>query len=137
MKFLQAEDDRTEINLTPLIDVVFLLLIFFMVTTTFNQYAKLRIDLPEAEAAADMQPKKKVEVLIDKNGNYFIGDQSLVDNQPRTLLNALSKAMETAEEKAITIRADAQAQHQAVVSVMDAAAKLDIIQVSIATSKSE
>ena len=137
MKFSLDEDDRTDVSLTPLIDVVFLLLIFFMVTTTFNQHANLRVELPEASNAVQSNEENKIEVIIDKNGQYYIDGTSLLDQQSRTLVTALGKIVQSKKSKKILIRADAQAPHQSVVSVMDAAGKLGLTQVAIATSSGQ
>ncbi len=137
MKFSLDEDDRTDVSLTPLIDVVFLLLIFFMVTTTFNQHANLRVELPDASNAVQSNEENKVEVIIDKNGQYFIDGTSLLDQQSRTLVTALGKVVKDRNTEKILIRADAQAPHQSVVSVMDAAGKLGLTQISIATSSGQ
>ena len=134
MKFTLDDEDKTDVSLTPLIDVVFLLLIFFMVTTTFNQHANLRVDLPEASNAVQSDEVLKIEIIIDKNGQYYIDGLSLLDQQERTLINALSKVVQKNKTEKILIRADAQAPHQSVVSVMDAAGKLGLTQISIATS---
>ena len=137
MKFSLDEEDKTDVSLTPLIDVVFLLLIFFMVTTTFNQHANLRVELPEASNAVQSREENKIEIIIDKNGQYFIDGASLLDQQSRTLLNALGKVVQKNKSEKILIRADAQAPHQSVVSVMDAAGKLGLTQISIATSSGQ
>ena len=137
MKFSLDEDDKTDVSLTPLIDVVFLLLIFFMVTTTFNQHANLRVELPDASNAVQSNEESKVEVIIDKNGQYFIDGTSLLDQQSRTLVTALGKVVKNRNTEKILIRADAQAPHQSVVSVMDAAGKLGLTQISIATSSGQ
>ena len=137
MKFSLDEDDRADVSLTPLIDVVFLLLIFFMVTTTFNQHANLRVELPDASNAVQSNEVNKIEVIIDKNGQYYIDGTSLLDQQSRTLVTALGKVVQNSKAEKILIRADAQAPHQSVVSVMDAAGKLGLSQISIATSSGQ
>ena len=137
MKFSLDEDDRTDVSLTPLIDVVFLLLIFFMVTTTFNQHANLRVELPDASNAVQSNEETKIEVIIDKNGQYYIDGTSLLDQQSRTLVTALGKVVKDRNTEKILIRADAQAPHQSVVSVMDAAGKLGLTKIAIATSSGQ
>ena len=134
MKFNLDEEDKTDVSLTPLIDVVFLLLIFFMVTTTFNHEANLRVELPEASNAVQSEEQKNIEVIIDRKGQYYIDGLSLLDGQSRTLITALGKMVEKYKVEKVVIRADAQTPHQAVVSVMDAAGKLGLTQISIATS---
>ena len=137
MKFNLDEEDKTDVSLTPLIDVVFLLLIFFMVTTTFNHEANLRVDLPKASNAVQSEDKKKIEVVIDRKGQYYMDGKSLLDGQSRTLESALIKMVKKYNVEKITIRADAQTPHQAVVSVMDAAGKIGLNKISIATSSEQ
>ena len=137
MKFTLDEEDKTDVSLTPLIDVVFLLLIFFMVTTTFNHEANLRVELPEASNTVQSEDQKNIEVVIDRKGQYYMDGHSLLDEQSRTLVTALSKMVKKHNVEKIVIRADAQTPHQAVVSVMDAAGKLGLTQISIATSSEQ
>lgn len=134
MKFNLNQEDRADVSITPLIDVVFLLLIFFMVTTTFDVNTSLRIDLPEADTAMKVQEMKHLEVVIDRNGQYYLDGMSLLDNKSRTLNIALDKVIKKYNADKIIIRADAQAPHQSVVSVMDTAGKLGVSQISIATT---
>lgn len=134
MNFHANEEERTDVSLTPLIDVVFLLLIFFMITTTFDQHAKLNLELPDATSATQAENNPKIEVVIDKQGRYYIDGVSLVDQKSRTLAIALTKIKDQNKTKKVMIRADGQAPHQAVVSVMDVAANLGLTEVSIATS---
>lgn len=134
MKFNLNQEDRADVSITPLIDVVFLLLIFFMVTTTFDVNTSLRIDLPEADTAVKMQERKHLEVVIDRHGQYYMDGKSLLDKNSRTLRIALDKVIEKYKAEKIIIRADAQAPHQSVVSVMDTAGKLGVSQISIATT---
>ena len=134
MKFNLNQEERADVSITPLIDVVFLLLIFFMVTTTFDVNTSLRINLPEADTAVQIQEQKQLEVVIDRHGQYYMDGKSLLDNKSRTLRIALSKVIENNGADKIIIRADAQAPHQSVVSVMDAAGKLGVSQFSIATT---
>lgn len=134
MKFSLNQEDRADVSITPLIDVVFLLLIFFMVTTTFDVNTSLRIDLPEADTAVKAQEKKHLEVVIDRHGQYYMDGKSLLDKKSRTLRIALGNVIEKYKAEKIIIRADAQAPHQSVVSVMDTAGKLGVSQISIATT---
>ena len=86
-------DERVDVNLTPLIDVVFLLLIFFMVSTTFDRHAKLKVELPEASAKMTQQQEDPVILSIDVKGNYFINDRQLVNTTLETLKTALQKTV--------------------------------------------
>lgn len=135
MNFSRAELDRLEVNITPLIDVVFLLLIFFMVTTTFNQQAELRVDLPEASAEEQTLDVIPIEITIDTAGIYFVNGASLSKNDASGLMQSLQKILDSDEERSVIIRADATAPHQAVVTAMDAVSRLGISKLSIATSK--
>ena len=84
-------DERVDVNLTPLIDVVFLLLIFFMVSTTFDRHAKLKVELPEASASTEQKLEEPVVLSIDAKGNYFINDRQVVNTTLETLKTALQK----------------------------------------------
>lgn len=124
--------EEPEINLTPLIDVVFLLLIFFMVTTTFVRQAGLEITLPEADAERSEPPPETLELAVDAEGEYYVGDQALVNRQRATLIRALEEALAEREITGIVVRADADAPHRAVVRALDAAGQVGIERVSIA-----
>lgn len=135
MRFREHATEDVEINLTPLIDVVFLLLIFFMVTTTFNRHAALKVDLPEASATPVEEPDQRLELVIDREGRYFLNGTPLVNTQANTLMAALRQAIQDQTEIPMVIRADARTPHQAVVTAMDAAARVGLTRLSIATSK--
>ena len=125
--------EEIDLNLTPLIDVVFLLLIFFMVSTTFEKTAKLKVDLPEASAQATQQPGKKIIIGIDVKGRYYINDRQLVNTQLKTLKLALMKVSGDSKDIPIILRADAKTPHQSVVRAMDAASQLGLTRLSIST----
>ena len=135
MNFTRAEEDRLDVNITPLIDVVFLLLIFFMVTTTFNQQAELRVDLPEASSEEQALEVIPIEITIDSSGAYFVNGQGLANSQANTLYQSLQKIVAGDKEKSVIIRADASTPHQAVVTAMDTVSRVGISKLSIATSK--
>lgn len=136
MKFKREHREELELNLTPLIDVVFLLLIFFMVSTTFQKESEISLQLPRASDTEVQAPKERIEVLINASGRYFINDQELVKADVASLQNALYKVSGGKRDIPLTIRADAQAPHQAVVTAMDAAGQLGMLKMSIATSRS-
>lgn len=121
------------VNLTPMIDVVFLLLIFFMVSTSFNRETELVIDLPEAQGQAKTDDQQELEVVIDETGEARVNGQTLVDQNIRTLQAALYKVSGGDRSRALRISADAQAPHSAVVRVMDAAGQMGLVHISIAT----
>ena len=91
MKFKREPREELELNLTPLIDVVFLLLIFFMVSTTFQKESEISLQLPRASDTEVQAPKERIEVLINASGRYFINDQELVKADVASLQNALFK----------------------------------------------
>ena len=133
MKFRRKHREEVGINLTPLIDVVFLLLIFFMVSTTFTRDTQLSIDLPEAEGVVKEISEQQVEILIDETGNYRVNGQGLVDNRMRTLQAAIYKISAGDTTMPMIITADADAAHQHVVRAMDAAGQMGFVHLSITT----
>lgn len=130
-------DERVDINLTPLIDVVFLLLIFFMVSTTFDRHAKLKVELPEASAKMSQQQQDPIVLSIDAKGNYFINDRQVVNTTLETLKIALQKTVADNKDVSLVLRADAKTPHQSVVRAMDAASQLGLTRLSIATVESK
>lgn len=133
MNFKRQNREAVDVNLTPLIDIVFLLLIFFMVSTTFTKENHLSIDLPEASAeAAEAQPQA-IEILISANGEYSINDQALINHQLDTLKRGLQKALAERQTAPVVITADAKTPHEAVVRAMDAAGQLGLVNLSITT----
>jgi len=137
MNLQPVDTDEPDVNLTPLIDVVFLLLIFFMVSTTFEHQSRIKIDLPEASAAPTSQEDERLEILIDAQGRYFIGDQQVVNTTAKTLKSAISKAVGEREGLAVIIRADAETPHQAVITALDVTSQLGLTHISLATSKTQ
>ena len=137
MNLQPVDTDEPDVNLTPLIDVVFLLLIFFMVSTTFEHQSRIKIDLPEASAAPTSQEDERLEILIDAQGRYFIGDQQVVNTTAKTLKSAISKAVVEREGLAVIIRADAETPHQAVITALDVTSQLGLTHISLATSKTQ
>lgn len=137
MKFSHQQQEPLTINLTPLIDVVFLLLIFFMVTTTFTRETQLEVSLPEASSAqAASQEQERIDILINADGQYFVNGQALVNTQPETLRRAVIELAGEQRKIPYVITADAQTPHQAVVSAMDVAGQLGFSQLRITTQES-
>jgi len=138
MNFRKGLGDEVEVNLTPLIDVVFLLLIFFMVTTTFDRDAKIKIDLPTTSNAMAESQKDTLELLIDNQGKYFIDGKEVLNNKPETLFRAMSMALDGwgSENPALVISADAHSNYQSVVTAMDIAGRLGLTNFSMATTQS-
>lgn len=131
MNFRRHKKDKLELSMTPMIDVVFLLLIFFMVTTTFNRETKLKVQLPEAQAE-QAPANKRLEVTINAQGIYFINSQQLVNQRLETLKRALSEAAGDSRDQPLVISADAKTPHQAVISVLDVASQLSLTNIAFA-----
>ena len=133
MQFRRQKLVDEGVNLTPLIDVVFLLLIFFMVSATFTKETHLAIDIPEASTETQVIENDTVEVAIQASGEYAIDGQALINKQRQTLYRALDQLTSDGHKKQLLITADANASHQAVVTVMDVAGKLGFESLRITT----
>ncbi|HHH43627.1 MAG TPA: biopolymer transporter ExbD [Gammaproteobacteria bacterium] len=137
MNLRRSESDEPEVNLTPLIDVVFILLIFFMVSTTFQKESRINIELPEASADAVDEKNDVLELVIDSEGRYFIEQQQVVNTELDTLKKAIRKFLGERTSIPVVIRADRRTPYEAVVRAMDATAQLGLVQMSLATSQPE
>jgi biopolymer transport protein ExbD len=133
MNFSRRRTEDPEINVTSLIDVVLLLVIFFMVSSTFIQDGRLRIQLPESSAQPERRPADPIVIVVGPDGSYRVNDRALVNNTAATLRAALEKVAPQAQGQPVTIRADARAAHQSVVTAMDVAGRLGFSQVNLAT----
>lgn len=122
-----------EINLTSLIDVVLLLLVFFMVSTSFLKATEIRLQLPQAEAVPRIEPNVEIEIMISAAGDYFVDGQELVNRRAETLRRALEQVAGERRELPVTIRADGRASHQSVVTAMDIVGRLGFSRIMIAT----
>jgi biopolymer transport protein ExbD len=137
VKFRRQQVEDQGINLTPLIDVVFLLLIFFMVSTTFTKETHLSVDLPEAVGEQSSDLPEQIEILINSDGSYSVNGLALVNSQVATLRSALEKTSEGNNQVPLVITADAKTPHQAVVQAMDVAGQLGFARLSITTRQPE
>ena len=134
MKLSLRPRTQPEVNLTSLIDVVLLLLIFFMVSTSFVKQSQIAISLPEAEntdIVAEVQ--EQIDIMITETGTYLINGRELINSRPGTIRNALQKVTGGDNTLPLTISADANAKHQDVVTAMDIAGRLGFVNISIAT----
>ena len=134
MRFQPRRTEEPDLNMTSLIDVVLLLLIFFMMSTRFVDESRLAIRLPEA--GVDPEPaqlRDAVEIEVTAEGGYRVNGRPLINNSPDTLSVALSRAASGNRAVPVTIRADARAMHQSVVTAMDIAGRLGYRQINIAT----
>ena len=134
MKLSIRPRTQPEVNLTSLIDVVLLLLIFFMVSTSFVKQSQIAISLPESDSTAIVEETPEViDVLITETGKYFVNGRELINSRPETIRNALMKVSDGDNTLPMTISADANARHQYVVTAMDVAGRLGFVQINIAT----
>ena len=135
MKFRSRRRAPVEANLTPLIDVVFLLLIFFMVSTTFTHENQMRINLPEAQAEASQSEDSQINLMILQDGAYSINGKTVANRDIETLMEALSLEAGDNLEQAVVISADSETTHQSVVRAMDAAGRLGLTQIRITSQE--
>ena len=133
MRFPRRNRDALEINLTPLIDVVFLLLIFFMVSTTFTKETQLLIELPESSIEETSLEEQVVDISISKRGSIAVNQRLVFDADLDSLVAAITEVSGTKNTVPIVISADAETPHQSVVMVMDAAGRLGFTKIKIST----
>lgn len=129
--------DEPEINLIPLIDVLLVILIFLMVTTTYARFSELKINLPTSGAEQTPNKPKQIEVIVDANGNYQINDTLLTQVTPEALANSLKQAAGNDNDPVLVINADAKATHQSVINVMEAARQVGMSRITFATQSSQ
>jgi biopolymer transport protein ExbD len=134
MRFQPRRTEEPDLNMTSLIDVVLLLLIFFMLSTKFIDEGRLKIRLPEAGVAPDADSQRQsIEIAVTAAGGYSVNGRPLINNSRDTLAVAIGKAAEGNRAMPVTIRADARAMHQSVVTAMDVVGRLGYLQINIAT----
>ena len=134
MKFSRRARQEVEVNLTPLIDVVFLLLIFFMVSTTFTKETHLSIDLPESNSQSNRVADLQIEILITREGDFEINGVALANRERRTLRAAIGKISEGDTAIPMVITADSATPHQSVITALDVAGQLGFSRLSITTT---
>ncbi|MFZ3206893.1 MULTISPECIES: ExbD/TolR family protein [Pseudomonas] len=139
MKFRRKPRENVEINLASLIDVVFILLLFFVVTTTFTRETQLKVDLPEAASGTppEQTELKQLEVLIAVDGSYSLNGKQLLKSDLDGLMAALQKESAGDNSLPLTISADGKTPHQAVITAMDAAGKLGFAHLRITTVEAQ
>jgi biopolymer transport protein ExbD len=135
MRLQSRRTEEPDVNLTALIDVVFLLLIFFMVSTTFERETEISIELPEASGQPLQSEKQVVEISIDVKGRYFVNKHEVVNTQIDTLKRAIEEAAGGQEKPRVILSADRNTPHQAVITAMDAARQLGFVNLTFATNK--
>ena len=133
MKFRRQERAEEGVNLTPLIDVVFLLLIFFMVSTTFTKESHLTVNLPEADGQPLTTEVEQLDVVVDAQGGYIVNGKRLINTSIDTLRAAIDAIASDNTDIPFVITGDANASYQSIVSVMDLAGKMGFVNLSMAT----
>jgi biopolymer transport protein ExbD len=134
MKLSLRPRTQPEVNLTSLIDVVLLLLIFFMVSTSFVKQSQITISLPQADSAAVVEEvPDQIDIMITETGSFLVNGRELINSRVETIRNALQKVSGGNSNLPLTISADANARHQDVVTAMDVAGRLGFTRISIAT----
>jgi biopolymer transport protein ExbD len=136
MNLRPSRRDEPDINLTPLIDVVFLLLIFFMVSTTFNDDTRLRLELPRADAEpVQAKEVRLIELVVDVSGRYYVDGRQVLGTDVGTLRRTLAEVVDDGRELPVLIKADAKTPHQAVMTALDALGQLGLSHVAFAASR--
>ena len=134
MKLSMRPKAEPEVNMTSLIDVVLLLLVFFMVSTSFVKQSQISIRLPEADSSAIVEEvAEQLDIMIIEQGTFLINGRELINNRPETIRNALQKLSAGNTRMPLTISADGNTPHQYVVTAMDVAGKLGFVKINIAT----
>ena len=134
MKLTSRAKAEPEVNMTSLIDVVLLLLIFFMVSTSFVKQSQISIRLPEAESTAIVEDiPGQLDIMITEQGTFLLNGRELINNRPETIRNAIQKLSGGDTSLPFTISADVNTRHQYVITAMDVAGKLGFVKISIAT----
>nr|WP_218650092.1 biopolymer transporter ExbD [endosymbiont of Lamellibrachia barhami] len=124
-----------EVDITPLIDVVFLLLIFFMVSTTFDRETQIKVELPEAAGEEAQTAADMLDITIDASGTFYVNQQEVINTEIETLKKAIIKAAGEKKDLPVIINADAKTPHQSVMTVMDAASQLGFLHMTFAAHK--
>lgn len=127
-------DDEPEINLVPLIDVVLCLIVFFVITTTFDARSVLRLQLPRADGERNEAQSKALSLLIDADGRYFVGDREVLQTDVDSLKRAIAEVAGDDRERTVLIRADARTPWQAVITAYDALGQLGFRRIANATA---
>ncbi|MEW6693573.1 MAG: biopolymer transporter ExbD [Pseudomonadota bacterium] len=138
MNFRHGNREEPEINLIPFIDILLVVLIFLMLTTTFSQTTALQVNLPLANAETPAQPPAEIVVAVGPDGRYAVDDRLLEAHGVDTLVAALRSAQGARQgEPILVIQADAAASHQSVINVMDAARQVGLVQITFATQRGQ
>ena len=137
MKLTTNKQEAPDVNLTPMIDVVFLLLLFFMVSTSFIRESSLKVDLPEATGEAMAEQIEPIDIIISSAGNFTINQIELLDNSREAISEALKTAVGEQQDPHIIISADADTDYQNIVTAMDTAQALGYSRLTLATRQKQ
>ena len=138
MNLRPRRSEPPRVDITPLIDVVFLMLIFFMVSTTFDKQTQLRVELPSASTNETAEePPEKLEITIDAKGQFYVNERELIKHDAETLRRTMQKIADGRADLPIVVSGDRQAPLQSMMTVLDVAAQLDMVQLSFVASQSD
>jgi biopolymer transport protein ExbD len=135
MRFRRRHDEEPEINLIPLIDVMLIVLIFLAVSTTYSRFTELQIELPRADANKPQTRPNEIQIAITADGRYAVDRQIVPFAEPSAFAQKLTKAAEGRNNPVVVINADAQAPHQSVIGVMEAARIAGLPRIAFAAQK--
>ena len=127
-------DDSPQIDLVPLIDVVLCLIVFFVVTTTFDTRSVLELELPRAQGEAAKQQAEVLDILVNAQGRYFVGDREALRTDVESLKHTIQEVGGDDRDRGVLLRADARTPHQAVVTALDALGQLGDRKIAIGTA---
>jgi biopolymer transport protein ExbD len=134
MRLQSRSRDEPEINVISLVDVLLVLVLFFMVSTSFMRESEISLQLPEATTDRNIDvPRDALEITVTQGGSYLVNGRELVNNERRTLRSAIERLVGEKRDMPVFIRADAAATHQAVITAMDVAGQLGFVKINIAT----
>ncbi|MCK7609340.1 biopolymer transporter ExbD [Acinetobacter portensis] len=133
MKFKRSQVEDIHINLTPMIDCLLFILVFLLLSTTFNQMSRMNLTLPDAQGVPPKQYDHKIEVVVDASGHYSVNGQALSTNEVADLNTAIKQVSNDRRDLMFVIAADAKAAHQDVIRVMDVAGQLGFVNINIST----
>ena len=133
MKFRRKQVEEIHVNLTPLIDCILFILVFLLLSTTFQQESRLNLSLPDAQGVPPKKFDHKIEVMVDSGGHYAVNGQALSTKEVSDLSAAVKQAANDRRDLMFIVAADAKASHQDVIRVMDVAGQLGFVNINIST----
>lgn len=136
MNFRPRAKDEPEINLIPFIDILLVVVIFLMLTTTYSKFTEMQLKLPVADTEAQRDYPKEVVVAVSADGRYMVNRQPVQGRSTEVLAQSLAEAAKAGKDSVVIITADATATHQSVITVMEAARRAGLTQITFATQSS-